>query len=91
LKQFRLLLSRHTDADIRNGKLDPLASVHHLRTRRATSPSFVNLEDVYVIAVDVLRRTKPPVTSDGLSIEPFPCLNWSVIASLSRAMNARHA
>src|SRR5262249_45476330 len=30
LKQFRLLLRRHADAAIRNGKLDPVASVRHL-------------------------------------------------------------
>src|SRR4029450_9303588 len=30
LKQFRLLLRRHADAGIHNGKLDPVASVGHL-------------------------------------------------------------
>src|SRR5262249_12889778 len=30
LEQFRLLLRRHTDAAIRDGKLDPVAAVRHL-------------------------------------------------------------
>src|SRR5262249_1879623 len=30
LKQFRLLLRCHADAAVRDGKLDPLASVRHL-------------------------------------------------------------
>ena len=61
--QLCQLLSRHADAHIGNGKLNPVASVT-LRTRRATSPSFVNLQD------DPSRRTF--AASRGMSDLPAP-------------------
>src|SRR5262249_42721910 len=44
LEQFLLLLGGHADAAVRDGKLDPVATIRYLRTRSATSPSFVNLQ-----------------------------------------------